>query len=135
MWKILQQKYYEPHKYMGSGTGAAQNEMYTNSQDYGGLKIIHSDFIQQKCDNGLIGLCLYGAMILFIFIDCFRTYWRYNDPALKLCAIVAGASLLGVYATFYSDNTVNYSMATLSMPFGFYGMMLGMRQKIIEEEG
>ena len=102
--------------------------MYTNSKDYGGLKIIHSDFIQQKCDNGLIGLILYGAVIFFIFVDCSRTYWnkQYSAP-LKLCAIVAGASIIGVYATFYSDNVVNYSMATLSMPFGFYGMMLGMR--------
>jgi hypothetical protein len=33
---------------------------------------------------------------------------------------------MGVFVTLYSENTVNYSMATLSMPFGFYGMMLGL---------
>lgn len=128
MWEKLQNKYYEPHKIIGSGTGVAQNEMYSNPQEYGNLKIIHSDFIQQKCDNGLIGLILYGAMIFFIFCHCFKTYWRARSGPLQLCAIVAGASLLGVYTTLYSDNTVNYSMATLSMPFGFYGMMLGLLQ-------
>lgn len=129
MWKKLQNKFYKNHELTGSGTGIAQYEMYTNSDEYGHLKIIHSDFVQQKCDNGLIGLYLYGAMILFIFIDCIKTYHsRYSAP-VRLCAIVAGASLLGVYATFYSDNTVNYSMCTLAMPFGFYGMMLGMRRK------
>ena len=128
MWEILQNKFYVDHEIAGSGTGAVQNEMYNNSKDYGGLMVPHSDFIQQKCDNGLIGLILYGAIIFFIFVDCFRTYWdnQYSAP-LKLCAIVAGASIIGVYTTFYSDNVVNYSMATLSMPFGFYGMMLGMR--------
>lgn len=128
MWENLQNKFYVDHEIAGSGTGAVQNEMYNNSKDYGRLMVPHSDFIQQKCDNGLIGLILYGAIIFFIFVDCFRTYWnpQYSAP-LKLCAIVAGASIIGVYATFYSDNVVNYSMATLSMPFGFYGMMLGMR--------
>lgn len=129
MWERLQNKFYNEHKLTGSGTGVAQYEMYTNSKEYGNLKIIHSDFVQQKCDNGLIGLYLYGAMVLFIFIDCMRTYKSRFSAPVRLCALVAGASLLGVYATFYSDNTVNYSMCTLAMPFGFYGMMLGMRAK------
>ena len=34
--------------------------------------------------------------------------------------------LAGVALTMYTDNVVNYSMATLSYPFGFYGMMLGL---------
>ena len=129
MWEKLQDKFYEEHKWTGSGTGIEQYEMYTNSEDYGGLKICHSDFVQQKCDNGLIGLYIYGAMVLFIFLDCMKTYHSRFSAPVRLCAIVAGASLLGVYATFYSDNTVNYSMCTLAMPFGFYGMMLGMRRK------
>jgi hypothetical protein len=36
--------------------------------------------------------------------------------------------MAGVFVTLYSDNVVNYSMATLSMPLGFYGMMLGLLQ-------
>lgn len=128
MWEKLENLLYNDHKIVGSGTGAVQNEMYSNSKNYGNLKVPHSDFIQQKCDNGLIGLVLYGTMIFFIFCHCFKTYWTARSGPLQLCAIVAGASLLGVYATFYSDNTVNYSMATLSMPFGFYGMMLGLLQ-------
>lgn len=129
MWKILQKKYYEPHKIVGSGTGVAQAEMYLNSAEYGDLKIIHSDFVQQKCDNGLVGLCLYGLMVFCIFGHAFKTYWTARSGTLQLCAIVTGASILGVYATFYSDNVVNYSMATLSMPFGFYGMMLGLKRR------
>lgn len=129
MWEVLENKFYNRHKLKGCGTGTVQSYMYTHPKVFGGLSVPHSDFIQQKCDNGLIGLILYGAIVVFIFLDCFKTYWRNPDTAIKICAIVAGASIIGVYATFYSDNVVNYSMATLSMPFGFYGMMLGMRQQ------
>lgn len=128
MWEDLQRKFYVGHQLKGSGTGAVQQEMYSHPGNYGNLIVPHSDFIQQKCDNGLIGLILYGAIIFFIFVDAFRTYRKARSAPLKLCAIVAGASLLGVYATFYSDNVVNYSMCTLAMPYGFYGMMLGMRR-------
>lgn len=128
MWEDLQRKFYVGHQLKGSGTGAVQQEMYSHPENYGNLIVPHSDFIQQKCDNGLIGLIIYGAIIFFIFVDAFRTYRKARSAPLKLCAIVAGASLLGVYATFYSDNVVNYSMCTLAMPYGFYGMMLGMRR-------
>ena len=42
-----------------------------------------------------------------------------------MAAMVAGASLMGVFVTMYSDNTLSYSMCTLSFPWGFYGMALG----------
>lgn len=129
MWEDLEKRFYNGKELAGSGTGTVQTWMYTNSEIYSGLMVPHSDFVQQKCDNGLIGLLLYGAMILLIFADCIRTYWSHHDQAIRLCAIVAGASMVGVYATLYSDNVVNYSMTTLGMPFGFYGMMLGMRRQ------
>lgn len=127
MWETLQHKFYEDNKLIGRGTGSVQAYMYTHRDEFSGLIVPHSDFVQQKCDNGLIGLILYGAIAFFIFVDAFRTYWRARSAPLQLCAIVAGASMAGVFVTLYSDNVVNYSMATLSMPFGFYGMMLGLR--------
>lgn len=134
MWEKLENRFYIGHEVNGRGTGSIQGYMYVNSNEFGGLMVPHSDFVQQKCDNGLIGLILYGAIAFFVFVDAFRTYWRYDEPALQLCAIVAGASMIGVYATLYSDNVVNYSMATLSMPFGFYGMMLGLRRHADTQE-
>lgn len=128
MWEKLEGMFYEGHELRGSGTGTVQDYMYANKADFNGLSVPHSDFIQQKCDNGLIGLLLYGLIIILMFFDSFRTYWQYREnKVLQLMALTAGASILGVYVTFYSDNCVNYSMATLSMPFGFYGMMLGLR--------
>lgn len=127
MWEHLENKFYVGHEMIGSGTGSVQNYMYNNFI-FGGLKVPHSDFVQMRCDNGLIGWILYGVIILLVFIDCFRTYHSTNISGIRLCSLVAGASIVGVFVTLYSDNVVNYSMATLSMPFGFYGMMLGLKQ-------
>lgn len=128
MWKHLENRFYNGHEIIGSGTGSVQNYMY-NNHVFGGLKVPHSDFVQIKCDNGNLGLILYTLCAFTVFIHCFLVYWKNSDNAvLQLCAIVAGASMAGVFVTLYSDNTVNYSMATLSMPYGFYGMMLGLNK-------
>ena len=125
MWEFLEDRFYEKNKLIGSGTGSVQNFMYNNFV-FDGLRVPHSDFVQMKCDNGLIGLMIYLVALLMMFGHCFLRYQTSKDRSLKMCALVAGASTIGVVATLYSDNVVNYSMATLSMPFGFYGMMLGM---------
>ena len=127
MWEHLEQKFYNENELTGSGTGAVQNYMYNNYL-FGGLTVPHSDFVQMKCDNGLIALTLYVLVFCLIFLSCFNTYWDTNCDSIKLAAIVTGASITGVFVTLYSENVVNYSMATLSMPFGFYGMMLGLKQ-------
>lgn len=129
MWEYFQERFYENSKLTGSGTGSVQQHFYSHFL-FGGLKVIHSDFVQQKCDNGLIGLVLYGLASVMIFFHCASTYWNAKDPRLRVVAITAGASIVGVFVTHYSDNVVNYSMATLSMPWGFYGMMLGIKHKL-----
>ena len=133
MWEDLENRFFKPHPLIGSGTGTVQNYMY-NHFVFGGLTVPHSDFIQMKCDNGLIGLVLYCAISILIFLHCFKIYWSTDDNRLKLFAITAGASMLGVFATLYSDNSVNYSMATLAMPYGFYGMTLGLKRAFENEE-
>ncbi len=125
MWEYMDKHFYEPHRLEGSGTGTVQHYMYTHFV-FGGLKVPHSDFVQMRSDNGLIGLVLYCSIALFVFLHCLRVYHSTDDTPTQMCALAAGASILGVFVTCYSDNTVNYSMATLSMPWGFYGMMLGL---------
>lgn len=125
LWEHLQKHFYNHKKTVGSGTGSVQNYMYSNFV-FGGLQVPHNDYIQISCDNGLIGIVLYLLVIGSIIIHCFIEYNKKNSIAIKMCAIVAGSSIAGVALTMYTDNVVNYSMATLSYPFGFYGMMLGL---------
>ena len=131
MWEYLEERMYEGHELIGSGTGAVQQYMYTHFL-FGGLKVPHSDFVQMRCDNGLIGMYLYIAISFLIFCHCFKIYWNTDDNRVKLFAITAGASVLGVLTTMYSDNTVNYSMATLSLPYGFYGMTLALNERLTD---
>lgn len=126
MWKHLEDKFYKEHELTGSGTGSVQQYMY-NNYVFGGLKVPHSDFVQMRCDNGLIGFVLYVMITLLVFYDCFKTHHTTNNTGVQICSILAGSSMMGVFVTLYSDNAVNYSMATLSMPLGFYGMMLGLK--------
>lgn len=125
MWDVLMSKFYNEHELIGSGTGSVQNYMYSNFV-FGGLKVPHGDYVQMLCDNGIIAVILYLLIGISSIIHCFIVFNRTNDNSIKICAITAGSSMAGVLLTLYSDNVVNYSMATLSMPFGFYGMMLGL---------
>lgn len=125
MWESLQKRFFQSKELTGSGTGSIQNYMYSNFV-FGGLKVPHNDYIQISCDNGIIGVTLYLLIISGIVIHCFIEYNKTNSPSIKICAIVAGSSLAGMALTMYTDNVVNYSMATLAYPFGFYGMMLGL---------
>ena len=127
MWKHLQDRFYDGKEMTGSGTGSVQNYMYSHFI-FGGLKVPHSDFVQMMCDNGLIALLLYIGIAIGAILHNLYIYDRCSTMALKICAITAGSSMAGVLVTLYSDNVVNYSMATLSMPFGFYGMTLGLWQ-------
>lgn len=125
MWEYLEDRFYKNNMLIGSGTGSVQNHMYSNFL-FGGLKVPHNDFVQIRCDNGLIGYILYIAIVICAVIHSFFIYNRYNHHIIKLSAVVAGSTIAGVVLTMVSDNVVNYSMATLSYPFGFYGMMLGL---------
>lgn len=130
VWKNLEKNLYKGHEVLGSGTGACQEFMELHPKLFFGLRAVHSDFVQMKCDNGQIGLWLYCTMIAAVFSHCFFIYWKTEDNRIKLFAITAGASLMGIFATMYSDNTVNYSMATLSIPFGFYGMTIALFKRL-----
>lgn len=125
MWEHLMEKFYDGREITGSGSGCVQNYMY-NNYIFGGVKVPHNDYVQMMCDNGIIAIILYLLIGISSIIHCFIIFNCSNDGAIKSCAIIAGSSMAGVFLTMVSDNVVNYSMATLSMPFGFYGMMLGL---------
>lgn len=87
---------------------------------------LHSDFLLMLCDNGTIGLSLYLLSYLGALFHCMRISRRTKDKYTKALSLTAGAALCGVLVTLYSDNSVSYSMCTLSYPWGIYGMVLGL---------
>lgn len=125
MWEYSEDRFYKDKEVQGSGTGATQHHFYNNFL-FGGLKVMHSDMVQMKCDNGLVALWLYYSSVVLMITHAFVVFCRQKNRWIKTCAITAGSAMAGVAVTMYSDNVVNYSMCTLSYPFGFYGMMLGL---------
>lgn len=128
MWKKVT-PFYEEHKAIGSGTGRVQKYFYTEIIGFGRGGQLHNDLLLIKCDNGMIGLILFLASYIAILLHCVSIYHKSQSDATKLCALTAGASLFGLLVTLYSDNTVSYSLATLGIPWAFYGMALGIYRK------
>lgn len=127
MWEWSLNNFYENNKLEGSGSGTLQAVFYKRKAEEGTVGIVHNDYVQILCDNGLIGLILYLSVFLTMLIHTFFVYQnKFNSEIIRLASITAGASAIGMAVTSFTDNTVNYSMATLSYPFGFYGIMLGL---------
>jgi len=130
MWEWSLNKFYHGQELTGEGTGNLQETFYALRHPFSTIRIVHSDYVQILCDNGLIGIVLFGLSFLLLIFHCFMVFQnKQYDIGIRMCAIVAGASTAGVLLTMMTDNVVNYSMATLSYPCGFYGMMLGMISK------
>lgn len=129
MWEWSFDTYYKGCELTGSGTGNLQRAFYALEHGIGSIKIVHNDYVQILCDNGLVGMYLFGGAFLFLIIHSFVVFQKRQYPwYIKVCAITAGASTAGVLLTMYTDNVINYTMATISYPCAFYGMMLGLEK-------
>ena len=129
MWEWSFDTYYDGHELTGSGTGNLQRAFYALEHGIGSIKVPHNDYVQILCDNGLIGIFLFGTSFLCLIIHSFIVLQKRRYPwYIKVCAITAGASAAGVLLTMYTDNVINYTMATISYPCAFYGMMLGLEK-------
>lgn len=127
MWEWSLNKFFQGRELAGTGTGNLQETFYALRHPFGTIRICHNDYVQILCDNGLIGIIFFGGCFFALIFHCFIVFQnRRYDTAIHLCAVVAGASAAGTLLTMYTDNVVNYTMATLSYPCGFYGMMLGL---------
>lgn len=137
VWKVVT-PFYENNKLIGAGTGTTQDFTYNKMKSLIGIggegAQIHSDFLLLLCDNGIVGLILYLLPYIAALFHCLITYRQSQSNVIRLCAVVTASSMFGILVTMYSDNTVSYSMATLSYPWGLYGMMLGLKKTEDDKE-
>lgn len=127
-WEDVEKWFFKDKKEIGSGTGRVQYYFYEEALGWRRGGQLHNDFLVLKCDNGLIGLLLFGLSYFAITLHCIYLYHKGRNQYTRLAAMIAGASLMGVFVTMHSDNTLAYSMCTLSFPWGFYGMALGIEE-------
>lgn len=135
MWEWSFDTYYDGRELIGSGTGNLQRAFYALEHGIGRIRIVHNDYVQILCDNGIVGMFLFGGAFLFLIIHCFIVFQKRGYPwYIRVCAITAGASAAGMLLTMYTDNVMNYTMATISYPCAFYGMMLGLEKGFLQEK-
>lgn len=128
LWEMLEAQFYEGHELRGSGIGSCQKFLYDNPSI---VKQTHGDFVQMRCDTGLIGFWLFMAIGIVMLIHCFIvSSTDYMPDAVKCCAMIAAAGTVGCFAAMYSENVVTYTMASTGYPFALYGVMLGMKSKV-----
>jgi hypothetical protein len=128
VWEMLEDEFYKGHELKGSGIGSCQKFLYDNPA---GVKQTHGDYVQMRCDTGLIGYWLYIIVGIAVVVHCFLVCTRnYVPDYIKCCAMIAAGGIVGCYAAMYSENVVTYTMASTGYPFALYGIMLGMLSKV-----
>lgn len=128
-WEQMEEYFYKGHETIGSGTGRVQTWFYEEAEGWQRGGQLHGDLLILKCDNGDIGWGLYILAYISVMFHCMYIYHKSSLASVRLCSLVAGASLIGMLVTLHSDNTVSYSMATLSVPWTFYGMAVGLQRR------
>lgn len=131
LWNTLECNFYHGHELKGSGIGSCQKFLYESSLT---IKQTHGDYVQIRCDTGIIGLVLWFIVLGVVLIHCFIETTRSENPAyIRYCAMLTAGAIVGNYLAMYSDNAVTYTMASTSYPFAFYGVLLGLRAKLTGE--
>jgi O-antigen ligase len=122
MWEEILGLFYKGSEWIGSGLGSVQHYMYENFV-FGGLQVVHSDYVQLLSDVGIIGLVLYLLLPISIYLKTMR-YTRWPSTGLRVSSILALLSYVAVLAAMGFDNVVNYSLPVHSYPFIFVGIFL-----------
>jgi hypothetical protein len=125
MWEYMLNKFYYTNEIIGSGLGSVQQYMYENYL-FGGLQVVHSDYVQLLCDTGYIGLFLYLLFPTTIYVFLSR-YTKKCDNHLNTSAILAILTYAATLPAMGFDNVVNYSLPAHTYTFIFLGIFLAYR--------
>jgi O-antigen ligase len=123
MWKTVEDKCYNGHELVGSGLGESVGYLrYVRENIIKVPLLLHNDYVQIKCDTGLIGLGLYILFYLSIINSVIRNAWNTENNLIKITGILAIASFVGIAFSMGFDNVVSHSMSSMIIPFIFLGM-------------
>ena len=126
MWDLTLRKFYEPNPIFGAGTGTVTDFMKERAIKENTIALLHSDYVQILCDNGIVGLILFILFFVSVFYKTFLYTWIFGRSNIwvMITGIMAIASLSGVAFSMEFDNVVSHSMTSLINPFIFIGFFL-----------
>lgn len=121
IWNTNLEKFYKPHKATGSGLGASLS--YTKN-NYKGIALLHSDYVQILCDSGYVGLGLFILFGMLFLLNTIYFAWKSCDLFTTICGGMALGSFGGVAFSMAYDNVITYSQQCYIFPFLLYGIYL-----------
>lgn len=125
LWEIALTKFYDPNPLCGAGSGTVTNFMKDRALKEHTIALLHSDYVQILCDNGLIGLILFGFFALCLLYKVIKYTWILNTNVwINISGAMALASFAGMAFSMAFDNAVSHSMSSLMNPFIFIGFFL-----------
>lgn len=127
MWEWALKKFHSGNEWTGSGLGSVQQYMYDHYV-FGGLHVLHNDYLQIISDVGWIGLLLYLLFPISLFIYASKNMPQDGLNHLKSALLLAILSYVAVLTAMMTDNAVNYSFAVHSYPFIFIGIALAYKR-------
>lgn len=125
LWELVMRKFYEPNPIMGAGIGTTTKFIKERAQREHTIALLHSDYVQILCDNGIIGIVLLAFFYLCVICKVFHYTYRFKKNIwVKISGTLAVSSLAGVAFSMGFDNVVSHSMTSLINPFIFIGFFL-----------
>jgi len=125
LWELVMRKFYEPNPIVGAGLGTTTRFLKERAEQEHTVALLHSDYIQILCDNGVVGIVLLIFFYLCVIYKTFQyTYRTQGDIWVKMSGTLAVSSLAGVAFAMGFDNVVSHSMTSLINPFIFIGFFL-----------
>lgn len=134
LWKKTEKALYEGHEMCGSGLGESYRTVRMwFSWDNSIPNMLHNDYVQIKCDTGLIGLWLFIIFGATVFIYIGQRIWSIQDMPSRICGILALTSSGSIAFSMGFDNVVSHSMSSMIIPFLFIGFFLKLYPQDNEE--
>lgn len=128
LWTVAMTTLFDPNPLVGSGLGATQQFMYT--QTFTQMKVVHSSYVELLCDTGIAGLALYLLALLVIMLRCGAMLRGVVDTRVRFLSLCTLCSIPAILVCMGFDNVVNYTLPAGQYPFAFAGLALGYSQAI-----
>ncbi|MBN1356802.1 O-antigen ligase family protein [bacterium] len=126
LWERALREFYDPNKLLGSGLGQLQAAFYRG--EMGVIRVIHNEFYRLLCDTGLVGVTLYGLMILTCLIKAWTIFRDHSNPLASNVAAYVISALPALMVCMFFDNIFDYGLQAGQYPFAFAGIMCGLSE-------
>jgi len=123
LWTAAMTSLFDPNPVMGSGLGATQQFMYT--QTFTVIKVVHSGYVELLCDTGVVGMAMYLLVLLGIVLRCGAVLLVTTDSRIRLLCLCTLCSIPALLVCMGFDNVINYCLPAGQYPFVFAGLALG----------